>query len=295
MTKALLLGFFLGILAGTGVEAQETPPPIDLKAEYDALVANERAFAKKAVDTNHRDAFLAYIAEDGVIFSPDPQPGKETLQKRPVPQSVLNWWPTYADISRSGDLGWTTGPWEMKGPGKAEKAYGYFSTVWRRQDDGTWRFVADMGAPMPTAPPKGGDPGPLDPEKLKPFAPVDGKEAEASLLETERLLGEAAGEKGMEEAYLSILSDDTRLMRPGHAPFVGKDAAAVRLAEEKGKISFQPMKGGVSAAGDLGYAYGTYQRKGEKAESGAYLRVWEREPESGWRLALEVLSPRMGG
>src|SRR4028118_570746 len=122
MTKALLLGFFLGILAGAGAEAQETPPPIDLKAEYDALVANERAFAKKAVDTNHRDAFLAYIAEDGVVFSPDPQPGKETLQKRPVPQSVLNGWPTYADISRSGDLGWTTGPWAMKGPGKAGAA-----------------------------------------------------------------------------------------------------------------------------------------------------------------------------
>lgn len=294
MTKALLFGMILGTLAGAGVNAQETPPPIDLKAEYDALVANERAFAKKAVDTNHRDAFLAYIADDGVIFAPDPQPGKEALQKRPVPQSVLHWWPTYADIARSGDLGWTTGPWEMKVPGKAEKAYGYFSTVWRRQDDGTWRFVADLGAPMPGAPPKGGDPGPLDPEKLKPFAPVDGKEAEASLLETERLLGVTASEKGVEEAYLSILADDARLMRPGHAPFVGKDAAVIRLAEEKGKLAFQPMKGGVSAAGDLGYAYGTYERKGERAESGSYLRVWERAPESGWRLALEVLSPRVG-
>ena len=293
MTRALLLGAILGVIAGAGVNAQETPPPLDLKAEYDALIANERAFAKKAVDTNHRDAFLAYIADDGVIFTPDPQPGKATLQKRPVPQSVLNWWPTYADISRSGDLGWTTGPWEMKIPGKEEKAYGTFSTVWRRQDDGTWRFVADLGAPMAGAPPKGGEPGPLDPEKLKPFAPVDAKEAEASLLETERLLGVTAGEKGVEEAYQSILADDARLMRFGDAPFVGKDAAMVRLAEEKGKLSFQPAKGGVSAAGDLGYVYGLYERKGERAESGAYLRVWERAPESGWRLALEVLSPRM--
>ena len=290
MTNASFLG--VALLAGTALVAvaQEAPKPVDLEAEYQSLIQAERAFAKKSMETNSREAFLAFIAEDGVLFTPDPVPGKETLEKRPVPDFTLDWWPTYSDISRSADLGWNTGPYVLERDGRAQ--YGYFSTVWRKQADGTWRFVADLGAPMPEAVKRGVEPGRLDPAKLeKSAAPVDPKEAEAALLDADRLLGEP-GEKPTEEIYTPILAEDVRLMRPGHAPFVGKAAAVVRLAEEKGKLSSKPVRGGSSRAGDLGYVYGSYERTGGQPEAGSYLRVWKREPGDSWKLALEVLNPR---
>ncbi len=106
-----------------------------------------------------------------------------------------------------------------------------------------------------------------------------------------RALGVAAG-KGLEAAYGGVLAEDVYFLREGHAPFVGKTAAALRLTEEKGTFSSQPAHGDASRAGDLGYAYGSYERKGEKPEAGTYLRVWRREPGQDWRLVLEVLKPR---
>lgn len=289
---------FLGAVAVLGfvltAAAQETPKPVDLAAEYKSLIEAERAFAKRSVDTNAREAFLAFIADDGVLFNPDPVSGKEAWQKRPVPDYTLDWWPTFSDISRSADLGWNTGPYVLVLK-DGKKLYGYFSSVWRKQADGTWRFVTDMGASMPDEPKRGGEPGPLDPAKLeKSSAPVDPKEAEGALLDADRALGEAEG-KGLEDAYRLVLAEDVRLMRQGHAPFVGKEAALLRLSEEKGSFTSKPTGGGSARAGDLGYAYGTYERKGEKPEAGSYVRVWEREPGQGWKLALEVLTPRPAG
>jgi ketosteroid isomerase-like protein len=284
------------ILAGLSwtAAAQDSPKPVDLAAEYQDLINVERAFAKKSMDTNAKEAFLAFIADDGVLFNPDPEPGKEAWQKRPAPQFTLDWWPTHADISRSADLGWTTGPWVI-GLKDGKKLHGYFATVWRKQADGTWRFVTDMGASMPEAAKRGGEPGPLDPAKLEKGAtPVDPKEAEGALLDFDKALGETAG-KGLEEAYKPLLAEDVRLMRQEHAPFVGKEAAALRLSEEKGTFSSKPVGGGSAQAGDLGYAYGTYERKGDKPESGSYMRVWRREPGDTWKLALEVLSPKRAG
>src|SRR6185295_7196332 len=125
----------------------------------------------------------------------------------------------------------------------------------------------------------------------KSAAPVDPKEAEGALLDADRALGETAG-KGLEEAYTPVLAEDVRLMRQQHAPFVGREAATLRLSEEKGTFSSKPIGGGSAKAGDLGYVYGSYERKGEKPESGTYMRIWKREPGQDWKLALEVLNPR---
>ena len=282
------------ILAGLTMAAvaQEAPKPVDLAAEYQGLINTERAFAKKSMETNPKEAFLAYIADDAVLFSPYPGPGKELWQKLPLPKYTLDWWPTHADISRSADFGWTTGPFLISFQ-DGKKIHGYYSTVWRKQADGTWRFATDMGATMPEAASRGGEPGPLDPAKLEKLpAPADSKEAEAALMDADKTLGEAAG-KGLEDAYKPLLAENVRLMRQEHAPFVGKDAALLRLSEEKGTtLSSRTSGGGSSKAGDLGYTYGTYERRGEHLEGGSYMRIWRREPGEPWKLALEVLSPR---
>ena len=119
------------------------------------MVKTEQAFSKMAQDKSIRDAFMAYIADDGLLFRPGAVNGKKWMIEHPLPPSdkrpVLVWQPSYAGMSASGDMGFTTGPWEAKADIKDEKisGYGHFVTVWKKQADGSWRFVVDLGISHP--------------------------------------------------------------------------------------------------------------------------------------------------
>src|SRR5438445_12643638 len=97
------------LLANGGVAQQ-----VDLNHELAMLVESERDFAKTSVAKGTREAFLAYLADDAILFRPHPVPGKKWMQDHPAPPGLLTWEPIFADISRSGDLGYTTGPWEFR-------------------------------------------------------------------------------------------------------------------------------------------------------------------------------------
>src|SRR6476659_2820488 len=103
------------------------------------MVKTEQAFSKMAEEKNMRDAFLAFIADDGLLFRPGAVNGKQWMQEHPVPPSdknpLLAWQPAFAGMSVSGDLGFTTGPWEFKEDrsDQTPSRYGDFVTVWKKQ------------------------------------------------------------------------------------------------------------------------------------------------------------------
>src|SRR5690349_2482728 len=102
----------LSMLPAMSLSAQ---PPSSLQADFDALVETERAFSKLSVEKGIKESFVAYIADDGVLFRGGAfVQGKPWTQEHPNPPASLAWWPTQAGISSSGDLGWTTGPYEVK-------------------------------------------------------------------------------------------------------------------------------------------------------------------------------------
>src|SRR5215213_2921123 len=115
------------------------------------MVKTEQAFSKMAEEKDTRDAFLAFIADDGLLFRPGAVNGKKWMLEHPVPPSdkkpLLAWQPSYAGMAASGDMGFTTGPWESKADIKDEKlsGHGHFVTVWKKQADGSWKFVVDLG------------------------------------------------------------------------------------------------------------------------------------------------------
>src|SRR3954466_16001504 len=98
-----------------------------------ALVAMERAFAKTAATKGTRDAFIEFLADDGIVFQPGPVNGKKFWTERERRKGLLSWEPEYADVARAGDLGWTTGPWEFRPNGPEDKpvAFGEYFTIWK--------------------------------------------------------------------------------------------------------------------------------------------------------------------
>lgn len=255
--------------------------PAATRLDVGPVVEAERAFARLARTAEVNTAFLHFAAPDGIVFQPGPVNARQALAVRPIPRIHLDWWPVYAGISVSADLGFTTGPYSL-GDG-SRQAHGWYFTVWRRQADGSWRWVLDHGPPTREAAPYGRQArvAALPPGRRSPSAEAysDVKFAEAALA--------AALAEDARAALPRFMAADGRLMRVGPQPAVGAAAWAPLLAAGPERIDAAPLGGGASAAGDLAFTYGTARwRDGEAEVEGHYVRIWQRRRE-GWKLIVD--------
>lgn len=138
----LLLGM---LLLGCGSHNQ------DLEKWKKEIVEVEKAFNDMAQQEGLVKAFEFFAANDGVIRrSKKIIKGKEAIRKwyenDVQPNETLTWKPTFVDVSKSGDLAYTYGNFTFTFPdslGNMKQNTGIFHTVWKRQADGSWRFVWD--------------------------------------------------------------------------------------------------------------------------------------------------------
>ena len=152
--KKLAVVFLLmaSFLAATSFAQEKTPTGSDL------LVKLEADFAKAVAEHGH-DAFVSYFAEDGVEL----QEGGGITTKGDMrkegpwpPDMSLTWTPVKAEMAASGDLGYTYGNYVLKSKdkdGKLVTHYGKYTSIWKKQKDGSWKVVVDMGnsSPAPKA------------------------------------------------------------------------------------------------------------------------------------------------
>lgn len=130
------------------------PPahPVRGRADSRELLRADSAFASHSVLRGAKDAFLAFAADDAVGFGSGPQftVGRQAIgagfDAFPA-GAVLEWAPVAADIAPSGDLGCTVGEAVIT----ARNHYTKYLTVWKRQPNGEWMFVADGGNVRPGA------------------------------------------------------------------------------------------------------------------------------------------------
>jgi len=254
------------------------------------MVETEQAFSKMAEEQNTRDAFLAFIADDGLLFRPGAVNGKKWMLEHPAPpptdkKPLLAWQPAYAGMAASGDMGFTTGPWEAKADINDEKpqGYGHFVTVWKKQADGTWKFVVDLGISHPQS---GGPQTLWTPAETpkKEFKPVDVPIARETLLERDRNYAAAVLSHGFAKSYAAYAARGVRLYRANYLPFIGREASIEQLRKSTGEVKLIPIGGDVSSAGDFGYTHGTYEAANER---GSYLRIWKKQ-NGQWRIVMDV-------
>ena len=121
------------------------------------LLQLEAHFAADVRQHGH-DAFLAYFAEDGVeIVDVGGINDKDAMRRHPPwPEgTTLTWTPVHAEMAASGDLGYTYGNYVYSAKNKEGKLvahYGKYTSIWKKQKDGQWKVVVDMGnsSPDPT-------------------------------------------------------------------------------------------------------------------------------------------------
>lgn len=118
--------------------------PEQLKAE---LLKADTDFAALTAQRG-LDGFLAYLAEGvlkfgekGKLLTTKEQAREQLKRSFDTPGFQLRWKPLGAEVAASGDLGYTWGEYEAAPAGRR----GHYLTVWKRQKDGTWKVVADVG------------------------------------------------------------------------------------------------------------------------------------------------------
>lgn len=288
---------FLALTGHSAGQERRQPdgPKVDRAASFHALVENERAFSRLSGRLGQAAAFLAYFGDEVVTFHPQPAVGKEVLRRQaasvPVPPTRnLDWEPWFADVSVSGDLGYTTGPVVAADVTTGKTLFtGWYFSVWRKGPGG-WHVASDIGTGGPpvgairagketprevTMPPVG---------RVRPAGTVGGEDLQG----VERAW--EAGRAGRETAAVSRppLAADVRFYRDGVAPIVGREAVLELLAKESRPARCAAVRAEVASSGELGWSFGTCEAAGGGATARSFLHVWKTDSE-GWKLQAEVM------
>ncbi len=125
-------------------------PNTDAAAQAQQLLAVDGAFSDASLERTLGVAFEAFAAPDGIAvgggqFVYGPAAIGEAFAA--TPDDHVSWVPRFSGAAESGDLGFTVGDASFILPDVT--FYTKYLTIWQKQDNGEWRFVADFGSSRP--------------------------------------------------------------------------------------------------------------------------------------------------
>mgnify|MGYP003886081989 CR=1 FL=1 len=149
MKKRYILGIILMTMALTACDKSKMASTERIERLIQEIEDAEAAFAQMVKEQGMNKAFVSFAADGAVLMRGNQLiMGKGEIQKFMENQTSrgLSWKPEYIDVSSSGDLAYTYGYYTFTYPdstGAEVEAKGVFHTVWKRQQDGSWKFVWD--------------------------------------------------------------------------------------------------------------------------------------------------------
>jgi ketosteroid isomerase-like protein len=134
-------------MLGMAVSSAVACGGVDVDEERARLLETDRQFAQSVSDI---DVFMSYWAPDATAYLSGMPAlrGTDAIRKGfgdmiSAPGVSLSWTPERAEVSISGDVGYTTGTYEITAT--STKDSGKYVTIWRKQPEGTWKVVEDIG------------------------------------------------------------------------------------------------------------------------------------------------------
>ena len=137
--------FLLGCIIFVLLSCSEKKPAADPQVLKNADIA----FSDYSVVHGLQKAFIEFADDSVVLLKPNRMPivGKLGLIKSYEGKSdsgvVLTWSPANAIIAESGELGYTYGFWTFIA--QKDTSRGTYLTVWKKNSNGQWKFIADTG------------------------------------------------------------------------------------------------------------------------------------------------------
>ena len=142
--------FFFGFILLSACSTPDTDMSKQAAAE---IIKADKMMSDMAAKNGFYKTLLRF-SDDSVVKPREgllPVIGKQALEEQwsgKTDPTEISWEPFKAEASKSGDLGYTLGNWKMIA--KDSTYYGNYYTIWKRQGDGSWKFVVDGGNNTPS-------------------------------------------------------------------------------------------------------------------------------------------------
>ncbi|MBN1639194.1 MAG: hypothetical protein JW866_09515 [Ignavibacteriales bacterium] len=124
----------------------------DMNSELKTIMDTDKAFSDYAQKYGITDAFSEFADSNAIKLPSKGHPVKwKNVPKnnKPMNKNVsMVWEPLMGEISQSCDLGYTLGKWvftQKDSTGYEQKSYGYYVSIWKKQNDDTWKWIIDLG------------------------------------------------------------------------------------------------------------------------------------------------------
>ena len=124
-------------------------PRSDAFAKIEMMDA-DRAFSKMSAEKGMKTAFIEYLDSNGVLLRPNRLPiaGADAIDfliQQNDTDFTLTWEPRNGTVAKSGELGYTYGIYALRPSVKDTIIYGTYVSIWKKEADGTWKYVLDSG------------------------------------------------------------------------------------------------------------------------------------------------------
>jgi ketosteroid isomerase-like protein len=122
-------------------------------APEDAIRAADQQWMKVFADKDLEKS-VVFCAADGSVLAPNAPiaVGRDAIGKLfsgffALPGLKIGWHPDKAQVAKSGELGYTSGVYQMTfndPSGKPVSDTGKYVTIWKKQSDGSWKVLFDI-------------------------------------------------------------------------------------------------------------------------------------------------------
>lgn len=111
------------------------------------ILKTDKEFSKASSKLGMKKAFIEYMDDDGILLRPNHPPiiganAIEYLTEINDSSYTLTWEPSSAQVSVSGDLGYSYGIYKLEL--QDTTLHGTYVSIWK-QKDGKWKFILDTG------------------------------------------------------------------------------------------------------------------------------------------------------
>ncbi|MEO6252033.1 MAG: DUF4440 domain-containing protein [Ferruginibacter sp.] len=114
------------------------------------MMDTDRQFSKMSEEKGMKNAFIEYLDSNGVLLRSNRLPiaGADAIDyliQQNDTDYILTWEPRNGTVAQSGELGYTYGIYALRPSRKDTVIYGTYVSIWKKQKDGTWKYVLDSG------------------------------------------------------------------------------------------------------------------------------------------------------
>ena len=112
------------------------------------MIKTDEAFSNMSRRYGMKKAFIEFMDNEGILLRPGHMPiigadAIDFLSQANDTSYTLTWKPSAAEVSSSGDLGFTYGIYFLDM--RDTTLSGTYVSIWKKQADGKWKFILDTG------------------------------------------------------------------------------------------------------------------------------------------------------